>query len=262
MRRSAKEIKLNPHSGKKTISNIELQELEDYIKSIGIAQLAYVQVNPKYIFNGFEILYDKAIMITMEMRRERMRHNPTIESSKEIWRTYAGLGEAVNQIAAWLRERGFNCQASPAVGGDVMTVPIAQDAGLGYVGKHGLLITPEFGPSQRLAPIFVDIDNLPLSKPEDNPHRWMRDFCETCNHCVEVCPGSAIFKETKVLSDGDPLFIDREKCAPIFSKNCAQCISSCPFFHGNYEKIKAAYEKHLADDKERNHLSQHNFELT
>ena len=243
MRKSAKNLPTNPKTGRKYIDTVSLIELENYIRSLGISQIGYTKVNPDFIFNGFNILYDNAIIITMEMERPKMRHNPSDDSTKEIWRTYSQLGIAVNKIAEYLRERGYDCHPSPAVGGDVMTVPIAEDAGLGAVGKNGLLITPKFGPSQRLAAIFVDIENLPLKSYADNKHLWIKEFCETCNHCVKSCPGKAIHEKTKILDDGYPEFIEREKCAPAFSKNCSICISSCPFFNGNYEKIKLTYEK-------------------
>ncbi|MCB0844000.1 MAG: [Fe-S]-binding protein [Bacteroidetes bacterium] len=243
MRKSAKGLSLNPNLGKKTIDSETLRKLESFIYSLGISQLGYTKVKPDFIFNGFKVLYDNAIVISMEMKREDMRHNPSDEATKEIWRTYSSLGVAVNKIASFLRERGYNCHASPAVGGDVMIVPIAQQAGLGAVGKNGLLITPEFGPSQRLAAIFVDIENLPQTRIEDNEHLWVRDFCETCNHCIKKCPGQAIYEETKTLEDGYPQFIDREKCAPAFSKNCSICISSCPFFNGKYDHIKKIFDR-------------------
>ncbi len=262
MRRSAKEITQNPKTGKKTIDAATLKELEDYAYSLGVSKLGYTKVNPDFIYKDFEILYDNAIMIAMEMNREDIKTNPSEAATKEIWRTYSGLGVAVNKIAAFLRDKGFNCHASPAIGGDIMTVPVAQDAGMGVVGKNGLLITPEFGPSLRLAAVFVDIDNLPLKTLADNEHLWVREFCDTCNHCVRSCPGNAIYEQTKILDDGYPKFIDSEKCALEFSKNCSKCISSCPFIMGNYYKIKVTYERHKNNGKRVTELKHYDTDLT
>ncbi|WP_340066908.1 hypothetical protein [Ascidiimonas aurantiaca] len=248
MRSSARGVAHNPKTTVKKIDTATLKELEAYASELGISKLSYTKVHPDFIFKDFRILYDNAIILTMEMRREDMKNNPSEPATKEIMRTYAGLGTAVNKIAAFLRARGFSCQASPAMGGDIMTTPVAEVAGMGAVGKNGLLITPEFGPSLRLAAVFVNIDNLPLVTLEDNEHLWIRDFCEICNKCVRSCPGNAIYEKTKILDDGYPQFIDREKCAPHFSKNCSRCISSCPFFYGNYEEIKKRYEIQIAKE--------------
>lgn len=241
MRESAKNITKNPHSGKRAIDEITLRDMETYAKKLGISSLGYTKVNPNYIFKGFEILYENAVILTMEMNKELIATSPSLECSKEIFRTYTGLGIAVNKIADFLRERGYNCQASPALGGDINTVPAAHDANLGCVGKNGLVVTPDFGPCARLAAVFIDVDNLPIAK--ENEHEWIKDFCDTCNRCVKACPGGAIYENPKVLADGSKVYIDVEKCGPVFSKGCSVCISSCVFTGGHYAKIKNSFMK-------------------
>lgn len=244
MLKSYRSVKDKPITGKTRIDEKTLQEAEALAKSLGVGHIGYAKVRPEYIFRDFEILYSKAMVFTMEMDHDDMKTNPSDAASKEIFRTYTELGVIVNKLAEFFEERGYRCEASPAIGGDVMTVPLVQDAGLGVVGKHGLIITPEYGSSVRLAAVFLDIENLPTTTLKDNPHLWIKDFCETCNHCIDTCPGKAIFRETKVLDDGFPMYIDKEKCAPEFSKNCSRCISTCPFFHGQYQKIKETFEQH------------------
>ncbi|MDF2523012.1 MAG: hypothetical protein K0R31_653 [Clostridiales bacterium] len=242
MRVSAKSLKYNPRSGKRVIDESTLIEMENYAHELGISTIGYTKVNPNFIFKDFEILYDNVIMFTMEMKKDLIATNPSLESSKEIFRTYEALGVAVNKIADFLREKGFDCHPSPAIGGDINTVPTAQDANLGYIGKNGILITPEFGPCVRLAAVFIDVENLPEAK--ENEHKWIEEFCKTCNRCVKSCPTGAIYKEPKVLPDGTHVYIDLHKCAPPFSEGCSTCISTCVFTGGNYNKIKE-----INDDK-------------
>ncbi|KJS82377.1 MAG: hypothetical protein JM58_15130 [Peptococcaceae bacterium BICA1-8] len=92
MHESAKNIEKNPHEGKKTIDVDILIEMEGYGKKLGVSSIAYTKVNPNFIFKDFEILYDNAVIFTMEMNKELIATNPSIECSKEIFRTYAGLG--------------------------------------------------------------------------------------------------------------------------------------------------------------------------
>jgi epoxyqueuosine reductase len=57
-----------------------------------------------------------------------------------------------------------------------LAIPYALKAGLGEYGRHGLLITKEFGPRVRIGKIFTD---LPLAY--DRPTSFgVTDFCETC----------------------------------------------------------------------------------
>lgn len=242
MVKSASSIRKNPYVGKTTIDPGTLQELEAYAKGLGIAEIGYTEVNPRYIFRGFRILFKNAIVFTIAMDKEKIRQAPSIPSVVEVFRTYYEVGVIVNKVAAFLRERGYNAHAGPAVGGDVNYIPVAIDAGLGYAGKNGLLITRDNGPRIRLAAVYTDIENLPFS--QKNPHGWVRDFCEICNACVRKCPAGAIYSETKTLADGGPAFIDHTRCARPFSNDngCTLCIKHCPFSYADYDRLKARYE--------------------
>lgn len=239
---SAKSIQNNPYSGRKIIDTATLVELEAYAKSLGVAEIGYTKVNPRHIFRGFRILYENAMVFTIEMDKAKIKGAPNMESFKEVFRTYYQVGLTVNKVADWLRERGYNAHAGPAGGGDVNYIPLAIDAGLGIAGKNGLLMTRHNGPRVRLAAVYTDIENLPLS--QDNPHGWIRDYCETCNLCVQKCPVDAIYMETKTAGDGGPVFIDHTLCAVPFSNNngCTLCIKHCPFSYGDYDKLRAKFE--------------------
>jgi epoxyqueuosine reductase len=66
----------------------------------------------------------------------------------------------------------------------VMEVELACKAGLGWRGKHTLLLSQEHGSWFFLGEIYV---NLPL--PVDVPQQ---EHCGTCSRCIEVCPTRAI----------------------------------------------------------------------
>ena len=170
-----------------------------------------------------------------------MKTAPSKATEEEIFSTYYKLNVAVNKIKDFLNQKGYNAEASPALGGEVNFTLLAQQAGMGYIGKHGLLITPEFGPSLRLAAVFTDIENLPIDN--QNKHAWIKDFCNTCNKCVRKCPAQAIYAETKVFSDGTEQHIDYKKCAIPFSndKGCTLCVKECTFFKSDYNIIKKSY---------------------
>lgn len=246
MAKSASSIKRNPYAGKKVIDPDTLSALEAYAKGLGISEIGYTEVNPRYIFRNFKILYKNAMVFTIEMNKEKIKLAPSIPSFIEIFRTYYEVGVIVNKVATFLRERGYNAHAGPAVGGDVNYIPIAIDAGLGYSGKNGLLITKNTGPRVRLAAVYTDVENLPFA--QENPHTWVRDYCQSCNLCIAKCPADAIYMETKILEDGGPAFIDHTKCAMPFSNDngCTLCIKHCPFSYGDYDKIKARYKNRLS----------------
>jgi epoxyqueuosine reductase len=238
MAKSAKSVLNNPYSGKKTIDADTLKALEAYAHQLGVTDIGYTRVNPRHIFKGFKLLFPNAMVITMEMDREKIKQAPSMPSFIEIFRTYHQLGVIVNQLAEFLRERGYNALAGPAIGGDVNYIPVAIDAGVGYSGKNGLLITKKNGPRIRLAAVFTDIENLPFA--EENLHRWVSDYCQSCNLCINKCPVNAIYMETQTHADGGPVFLDHTKCAGPFSNDngCSLCIKYCPFSYAEYDKLK------------------------
>lgn len=242
MAKSAKSVRSNPYTGKTTLSAKTLSDLEAYAHSLGVTDIGYTRVNPRYIFKGFKILFPNAIVFTMEMDREKIKQAPAMISFIEIFRTYLQLGVIVNQVAEFLRARGYNALASAAIGGDVNFIPVAIDAGLGYSGKNGLLISRNNGPRVRLAAVFTDIENLPFA--EENPYLWVRDYCQTCDLCIDHCPAHAIYSDTQVHPDGGPIFIDHTRCAMPFSNDngCSLCIKYCPFSYGDYNRIKSKFE--------------------
>lgn len=102
--------------------------------------------------------------------------------------------------------------------------------GLGWIGKSGLLITPEFGPRIRLATVLTDM-KLPVNNKIQN------EGCGECNKCRSMCPAMAIkgvnWHEGIKRSD----IIDAEACSKYMNANfkhigrgsvCGICMRICP----------------------------------
>ncbi len=75
--------------------------------------------------------------------------------------------------------------------GPILERELAQRAGLGWIGRHSLLIIPKLGSYVFLAEILLA---LPL--PPDPP--FPTDLCGTCNRCVQACPTQAILPDRTV----------------------------------------------------------------
>lgn len=67
----------------------------------------------------------------------------------------------------------------------IMEKPLAQNAGLGWIGKHTNLINSKAGSWFFLGEIFTDLP-LPVDEPVTKSH------CGSCTACMQVCPTNAI----------------------------------------------------------------------
>jgi epoxyqueuosine reductase QueG len=126
--------------------------------------------------------------------------------------------------------------------GPALYPPLAQLAGLGWLGTSGLMITPEHGPRVRLAAVFTSIENLPFGT--QNEHAWVEDFCAQCGVCIRECPPQAIYPEPHHHETGRITCVDNERCFPYFSDyhGCSVCIKVCPFNSTSYDTIKARFQ--------------------
>ena len=222
-------------------------ELLDYAKNKwDIIKIGFTELPIELIFRNKMVLFRYALVFMQEMKKDKIDKAPGIKAGDETLRIYAELGVAVADIAQWLRSKGIRSQAVHPVGGLVCTPPLAGKAGMGWQGSQGCLITPEFGPRQRLSPIFIE-EKL-FEYTDNNEHSWIEQYCKTCGNCRKSCPAEAIY-DKKVVSIKNVsgigamrTCIDRDKCFPFFGKTlgCSICIKVCPFSGGpkTYNALK------------------------
>jgi epoxyqueuosine reductase len=105
---------------------------------------------------------------------------------------------------------------------------LAAIAGLGTIGWHSMLLTPEFGARIRLSAVITDAD-LPQTESSRE-----YDPCPECGGaCIKICPVGAI----KQPDEGRINTIDRFKCNNMIesSGGCSECLKVCPAGKGAYD---------------------------
>ncbi len=174
------------------------------------------------------------IVFAKEMDRELIDTVPSALSGAATGWGYSQDTLALLALAQYIRNLGY--QAVPSLNDTALAIPQAIAAGLGEYGRHGLLITRDFGPRVRLGKVFTD---LPLA--EDSPDSFgVQQMCEVCRRCSDGCPVDAI-------TDGAPstrLYnisnirgvekwtTDAERCFSFWTKqnsDCSICIRVCPY---------------------------------
>ena len=102
------------------------------------------------------------------------------------------LRRRLRQLVTWMADtagpglEAFSCVDS----GPVQERVVAEQAGLGWIGKNTCLINPERGSWLFLAEILTNADLEP-----DTP---VPDHCGNCTRCLEACPTGAIVEPYRV----------------------------------------------------------------
>jgi epoxyqueuosine reductase len=223
-----------------------IAELEAMAKAAGAKDIAYIKVPPNAIFKDKGIPCQYAIVFTVEMDKEPISTAPSFECQLEVMDGYKRMSIISNNLSHHLRKNGFAAYPGTALGGLTDYVHLAELAGLGAIGYHGLLISPDEGARLRLNTIYTNITNLPTleAREEKNPHLWVRDFCAMCNKCIRKCPVQAIYDQPQPRGDGGFQSIDHATCRDYFTEHhgCAVCLAVCPFSQIGYEKVHASFK--------------------
>lgn len=175
------------------------------------------------------------IVCGMEMDYEAFRRSPTHVEWAETTATYSREKFTVMHLAEFINRLGYRAWPFGS-GGPVIGIPLAVDAGLGELGRNGLLITPEFGPRQRICGVITDMPLQP-DKPIDF---GVRKFCEKCGICAEQCPGKALQSgpptaEAKFNTTNAGVLkwpVEGEACLKFWNANgcvCGNCVHYCPY---------------------------------
>lgn len=195
------------------------------------------------------------IVIGQSMDADLIQTAPSALSGTATGLGYSRDAAVLLGVAQYIRNLGY--QAVPSMNDSALAIPLAIQAGLGEYGRHGLVITPEFGPRLRFGKIFTD---MPLS--HDRPvSMGVKEFCEQCDRCAQACPARAI-------PHGEPVTValnrsgikgvrkwsvDGEACFGYWSKintDCAICVRVCPWTR-DYSKVVNRWWRRLAGTRLR-----------
>lgn len=173
-----------------------------------------------------------AVALAVEMDRVMLDSAPLAPTVMESAQQYVASGVIAVQMAELVRGLGYPARAHIDGAYRVVAPLVARDAGLGEIGRMGLLMTPGLGPRVRLAVVTTD---LPLVPTPRRPDGSVLDFCALCHKCADVCPARAIpFGPPRESGGAVRWRIDSEACYTLWcgiGTDCARCVSVCPYSH-------------------------------
>jgi ferredoxin len=175
-----------------------------------------------------------AIAFTVEMDHAIMGAAPDAPVVMESARQYVAAAKVALQLGHVIRTLGYEARAHIDGNYRVIAPLVARDAGLGEIGRMGLLMTPELGPRVRLGVVTTDLPLVPDRRDDDTS---AIDFCRVCVKCAEACPSKSIPWGDREEIDGALRWrIDSDSCFHYWNTvgtDCGRCMSVCPYSHPN-----------------------------
>ena len=171
------------------------KRIKGFARHLGADLVGITKLNPAYIYSNIgrspgtwgapiKLNHKNAIVFATEMNYDLVKFAPDVTTTTESSFQYFETAKVAMIVAKYINLLGYESRAHVDGNYRVMCVPIAADAGLGELGRLGLLNTPEFGPRIRLSVVTTD---LPLTY--DQPIRFgVQHFCSICKKCATNCP--------------------------------------------------------------------------
>lgn len=218
------------------------KRIKGFAHYLGADLIGTTKLNKAYIYSNIgrspgkwgasiELDHKYAIAIGIKMDSKMIYHAPESPTATETFYKYFVAAKIALAISRYIQLLGYEARAHVDGNYRVLCPPIAADAGLGELGRLGLLITPEFGPRVRLSVVTT---NIPLKV--DKPITFgVQDFCEFCKKCGENCPTGSISMKAKIFVKGiEKWQSNQEKCYKFWRKqgtDCSICLKVCPYSH-------------------------------
>lgn len=228
--------------------NIDASELSAYIKvwakKLGALDCGITELKDYHVYSKLgrddnygeeaNLSHRYAIAFTVEMDSDMIAAAPEGPTVMESAFQYLNAGNIAVQLSYFIKELGYDSLAHIDGKYKLVCPLVAKDAGLGEIGRMGLLMTPKYGPRVRIGVVTTDIP-LVIDEPTFEPA--IIDFCTICKKCANACPAKAISQDDRELIKEDLRWqINQEKCFKYWATcgtDCGRCLTVCPYSHPN-----------------------------
>ena len=135
--------------------------ISGWMKKSGAHSIGYTKLKDHHLYShkgrgvnagkAIKRIHENAIAITVEMDYEMMQSAPMGSSVMESSEQYLRSGVLALKLAAFIRDMGYEATAHIDGNYELICPLVAVDAGLGVIGRMGLLMTPDLGPRVRIS---------------------------------------------------------------------------------------------------------------
>ena len=247
------------------------ERVKGFTRNLGADMVGITEINPLWLYSrrgeifhenwddwGREIVnpHPYAIVFGTEMSLRVISAAPHTPTSIESSTQYAKGAFIATSLAKFVANLGYSATANHLRYYDALMVPLAVDAGLGELGRHGYMITKKLGPRMRLGAVTTDLPLVPDSPVDIG----VEDFCKICRKCAVCCPSNSIPEEDQETHNGTRRWkLNAETCFEYWGKvgtGCNICMRVCPWSHA-----RTFPHRLIVEWVSRNHLARRLFNL-
>jgi epoxyqueuosine reductase QueG len=217
--------------------NKNYQALQEWTSDRGISLIGVADIKPlKHEFRHLSKRaidpFDSGISLAVRLSDpilEEIQDRPTQLYFHHYRQANFFLDRVAFNLAQFIHQLGYSSLPIPASQiidwenqkGHLSHKKVALEAGLGWIGRNNLLVTPTYGARIRLVTILTELP-LPLHQP-------LTEGCRGCKKCIPVCPAGAI-KEKQADFDHRACFEQLRlfrKRDHIGQYICGVCVKAC-----------------------------------
>lgn len=224
-------------NGDKSLNNKIKTELlnqgTEFVYFVDISSLSEEQNRgyPNAVLFGMTLSPDYLQKISRDSEYVKKMIQNNQQHRDEFNQTEKKTDSMADNLASYLKERGYdafsqsekNLNSAGLYNQEMKRTilphkTVAGLAGLGFIGKHDLLVTPQYGSAVSMCTVLTD---APL---KTEIHAPAEPQCRDCRICVDICSDRALMGNTWHVNTARENLVDVYQCT-----TCLKCLVFCPW---------------------------------
>ena len=204
------------------------EDIRRKARELGFGEVGFTQYDHRQTYTSKKrwAKYEHVICLALEQDYVQTQSLPAWTPSLPTSARTRWKGHCLLDLADYIRTLGYHAQVHSPNDNSAPYIPVFVAAGSGQLGANGQLLSPHFGSRARLALITTDAV-MTYDEPVDY---GIHKFCQTCQVCVDRCPGRAIVRDKVWWRGVEKNKLIYERCRPVMARydGCAVCMKTCP----------------------------------